>query len=199
MRLRAAPAGRGAKIASIAAALLALGALVVFASRTHVDSIELAHWDKGSVPAFTLPDATGADVPLASAGGKPVLVHFFATWCEACREELPALNRLAARGNVKVIAISVAEVGVRVRRFAETMPVNYPILLDSDRAVSKAWSVSTLPTTLVLDTDLEPRLVVESRFDWDSVDARKLTAMIHASQRKAARNDRAVLPDKTGG
>ncbi len=54
-----------------------------------------------------------------------------------------------------VLAISVAEVEPRVRRFVETMPVNFPILLDRDRAVAKAWNVATLPTTFVLDANLE--------------------------------------------
>ncbi len=92
------------------------------------------------------------------------------------REELPALNRLAARGkgSVKVLAISVAEVDPRVRRFLDTMPLDFPVLMDRDRAVAKAWNVSTLPTTFVLDGDLHPRLVVETDFAWDSVDPAKL-------------------------
>jgi thiol-disulfide isomerase/thioredoxin len=103
-----------------------------------------------------------------------VIVHFFATWREPCRAEMAALRRVAdrfAQKPITILAISVTEVDVRVRRFFETEPVSFPILLDRDRAVSATWQVSTLPTTFALDRSLKPRLVVEGDFDWDRVDS----------------------------
>jgi peroxiredoxin len=141
---------------------------------------ELQRWNGAAPPAFTLPDSNGANLTLASARGQVVLLHFFATWCEHCATELPALSRLAERSNgkVKVLAISVAESDRRVRRFFEKMPVNFPVLLDRDRATTKAWSVSTLPTTIVLDENLRPKLVADAELAWDSFDAAKLSEML---------------------
>jgi peroxiredoxin len=137
---------------------------------------ELQRWSGGAQPIFSLPTATGANVALEAARGHVVLVHFFATWCESCREELPALNRLAARaGNATVLAIAVADADRSVQRFFAATPVDFPILLDRDRAVAKAWNVATLPTTFVLDAGLQPKLVVESDFAWDTIDPGKLT------------------------
>jgi thiol-disulfide isomerase/thioredoxin len=135
---------------------------------------------------FKLPDSDGALVTLESARGRLVPVHFFATWCGPCREELPALNRLAAcaNGSVKVFAISVAEVDLRVHRFIQTIPVDFSILLDRDRAIAEAWKVSTLPTTFVLDTDLSPRLVVETGYAWDHIDPAKLADTLVSGARK---------------
>ena len=112
--------------------------------------------------------------------GRTVLVHFFATWCEPCRDELPALNRFLGRAspNVSVIAISVAEVDPRVKRFFEGMPVDFPVLLDRDRAVAKSWNISALPTTYVLDADMKPVLLVEADFAWDSVDVDPATGKL---------------------
>jgi peroxiredoxin len=84
------------------------------------------------------------------------------------------LRRLAERFAQKplaILAISVGEVDVRVRRFFDADPVNFPVLLDRDKAVSKAWQVSTLPTTFVLDRSLKPRFMVEGDFDWDRADS----------------------------
>ena len=147
---------------------------------------ELQRWHGNTQPTFTLPDIAGAEIALAQARGQIVLVHFFATWCEPCREELPALNRLAARGKgtLKVLAISVAEVDPRVRRFLETMPLDFPVLLDRDRATAKAWDISTLPTTFVLDTELHTRLVVESDFAWDGIEPAHLAGMIAVASGK---------------
>jgi thiol-disulfide isomerase/thioredoxin len=138
---------------------------------------ELQRWTAGTQPIFSLPNTAGADVALEAARGHVVLVHFFATWCEPCREELPALNRLAARanGSVNVLAIAVADTDQRVQHFFATTPVDFPVLLDRDRAVAKAWRVTTLPTTFVLDAGLRPRFVVETDYAWDSLDPGKLT------------------------
>jgi peroxiredoxin len=100
-------------------------------------------------------------------------VHFFATWCEPCREELPALRRLVQRtdpNEFSALAISVAEPDSRVRTFIENLPVNFPVLLDRDRSVAKSWGVYALPTTFILDRELKPRLFVETDYDWDKFD-----------------------------
>jgi peroxiredoxin len=138
-------------------------------------------------PHFNLRATTDTDFSLVSVRGHRVLVHFFATWCEVCREELPSLNRLAERanGNVKVVAISVSEPDRRVRRFVETTPVKFPVLLDHDGTTAKAWKVSTLPTTFLLDTSLHPRLVVDTDFAWDSLDLARLDEMLGSEPRNS--------------
>ncbi len=138
---------------------------------------ELQRWTGGAQPIFSLPNTTEANVALETARGHVVLVHFFATWCEPCREELPALDRLAAHadGNVKVLAIAVADADRSVQHFFATTLVGFPVVLDRDRAVAKAWNVTALPTTFVLDASLQPRLVVESDFAWDTIDPGRLT------------------------
>jgi peroxiredoxin len=159
------------------AALICAGAVFCFAMRpAGANAAELQRWSGGGQPNFSLPNTAGADVALEAARGHVVLVHFFATWCEPCREELPALNRLAARGggSVKVLAIAVADTDQRVQRFFETTPVDFPVLLDRDRAVAKAWQVATLPTTFVLDAAQRPRFVVETYYAWDSLDPKEL-------------------------
>jgi peroxiredoxin len=155
------------------------------AATAELRASELQVWTGGDRPAFVLPDLNGADIALRSRLGSMVLVHFFATWCEPCRDELPALRRLVARSadaGVTVLAVSVAEVDERVRRFFETMPVNFPILLDRDRAVAKAWEVNTLPTTFVLDRTLKPRLVAEGEFSWNGITAEAMMRALARSQ-----------------
>jgi thiol-disulfide isomerase/thioredoxin len=156
-------------------------AVAVFCCATpplRAEAAELQRWTAGAQPIFSLPNTTGANVALETARGHVVLVHFFATWCEPCREELPALNRLAARAgsSVKVLAIAVADADRRVQRLFEATLVDFPVLLDRDRAVAKAWNVATLPTTFVLDDALRPRFVVETDFTWDSLDPKEFTS-----------------------
>ncbi|MGE3066471.1 MAG: TlpA disulfide reductase family protein [Hyphomicrobiaceae bacterium] len=138
-------------------------------------------------PEFTLPVLDGSPMRLTAAASPVVLVHFFATWCEPCREELSSLVRLVADTpphELTVLAVNVAEVPARVRRFIEATPVNFPILLDADRAVTRAWNVSTLPTTFVLGRDRTPRLFVEGDLDWTHRDVVDAIGSIRTQQQK---------------
>jgi peroxiredoxin len=173
------------------AALCCAGAVFYLAMPPpRAGAAELQRWTAGAQPIFSLPNTAGADVALEAARGHVVLVHFFATWCEPCREELPALNRLTARagGNVKVLAIAVADADRSVQRFFATTPVDFPILLDRDRAVAKAWNVATLPTTFVLDGSLQPKFVVETDFAWDTIDPGKLSSVLDAGGSMSIKN-----------
>lgn len=190
MPFRRAPAGRGVFHRFLAAAALvslALGASAAHATpegaRHDNDKPRrvLAAWHGATPQPFQLNGIDNASLSLADVRTDIVIVHFFATWCEPCRDELPSLRRLVERSDpaqLRVISISVAEPAVRVRRFIEKLPVNFPILLDDDRAVSKSWNVSALPTTFILDRNHNRRLFVERDYNWDQVDARQLLGSI---------------------
>lgn len=153
-------------------------------------AVELTPAGGAAKPDFSLQNLTGANVPLKNFKGRTVLVHFFATWCEPCRVELPALNRFLDRSapHASVVAISVAEADPRVKRFFEQAPVNFPVLLDRDRTIAKSWKISTLPTTYVLDVNMTPVLVVEADFAWDSVEVEPATGKLIKAKSKQSQN-----------
>lgn len=171
-----APACRGAY------ALSFLLALFTASGAAWADPSRLKPWS-GPAPAFALEDSTGA--PLALSGNRAglTIVHFFATWCEPCREELPALTRLAQRApaGLRVISISVAEPDMRVRRFLQKIQTGFPVLLDRDRAVARAWGVETLPTSFVLDSQLAPLAAAQDSVDWDAFEPQTISATRNTS------------------
>jgi thiol-disulfide isomerase/thioredoxin len=187
MRHKGAPEVRGSQpttrrrlAGSLALPILSLSALAIsllLSPYGHVEATtaleasqrELRLAANEAKPAFALADLEGARQDLNERAGQVVLVHFFATWCEPCREELPSLSRLVQTQpgeRLSVLAVNVGEVPARVQRFLEATPVEFPVLLDADRAVTKAWGVSVLPTTFVLDRGLVARLFVEGDLDW---------------------------------
>jgi thiol-disulfide isomerase/thioredoxin len=154
------------------ATIVAVGGVVAARPGSAASGNKLEQWTGPAKPPLRLVDVDGRAHDLATHAGRIVIVHFFATWCEPCRAELVGLRQLAAKppAELSILAIDVAEVPARVRRFLESTPVSFPVLTDVDRAATKAWAVIALPTTFVLDRSLVTRLFVEGEIDWSSPD-----------------------------
>jgi thiol-disulfide isomerase/thioredoxin len=172
---------RTSRLPQIAAFLFAFVAIFVHFARDNVRAADaiLKPWTEGRLPPFALDSLHGERIDLQHLCAGATLLHFFATWCEPCQVELSALQKLHERfhdGSVKdgspedrslqIIAVDVGEADSRVRRFFAGQPVSFPVLLDRDGAMSKAWQVSVLPTTFLLGGNLVPRFVTEGDVDW---------------------------------
>ena len=125
--------------------------------------------DKGSKPAapdVTFKDLDGKDVSLASLKGKVVVVNFWATWCDPCREEIPWLiefqQKYADKG-FTILGVAMDEEGKpTVQPFVQTTPfnvnghpttMNYPIVLGTDELADKFGGLLGMPTSFVISRD----------------------------------------------
>ncbi|HEX2268985.1 MAG TPA: TlpA disulfide reductase family protein [Pyrinomonadaceae bacterium] len=108
-------------------------------------------------PQFALRDINGRTVRLSDYQGKVVLINFWATWCPPCRAEMPDLVRLQAEHanqGLQIIGITYPpERKARVRRFARSLKVNYPIVLGTREIKARFSSDETLPLTVVINRD----------------------------------------------
>lgn len=107
------------------------------------------------VPHVALVDTSGHQADLDTVrGGKPALVSFWATWCEACREEFDALNRLDDRvkpDDALVIGVAVGETASVAGAFVEKHRLHYAQLVDEQFALADALGQREVPATIVLD------------------------------------------------
>lgn len=151
-------------------------------------SSELRPWRSNAHAPLELDQLDGSRADLSAFRGRPVIIHFFATWCAPCIEEMASLNALAAKGEAApaVLVVNVGEVDTRVRNFFRQRPVVFPVLLDRDRSALKAWKVEGLPTSFVLDRDLKPALKTEEPLDWTDS---SVTAALAALPSARSRND----------
>jgi peroxiredoxin len=107
-------------------------------------------------PTFTLPDPNGITYTLDDLRGQVVLVNFWATWCEPCREEMPELDQLARDyrdAGLRVLAVNVLEDGPKIREFGEELALDLPLLADRRGETYKAYNVQALPSTYLIDAE----------------------------------------------
>ena len=132
-------------------------------------------------PDFALPSIDGRTVRLSDYRGKVVLLNFWYTGCEPCREETPALEaaykKLAPQG-LEIIGMNVranerrgADGDADIRKFAEAHGVTYPIALDSDSHSGRDYQVYVLPTSLMIDREGRIRYLLFSATTTEAVEA----------------------------
>jgi len=108
----------------------------------------------GPAPAFELREVGGgATQSLAAHTGKVVIVDFWATWCEPCRQSFPAYQKLLTElgSGVVVVGISQDDDPKGIASFVSDTGVKFPIVWDDGKSVAKAYDPPTMPTAFVID------------------------------------------------
>jgi peroxiredoxin len=137
-------------------AALALAVLAPFAASATAPAAN------SRAPDFTLHAADGRNVRLEELRGQVVLVNFWATWCGPCRAEMPRLNELYGKyrkSGVVLLGINIDDDPATALATAQKLNVSFPVLLDTDKKVSKLYDLSTMPSTVVIDRDGKVRLL----------------------------------------
>ena len=106
-----------------------------------------------TAPAFDLMALDGTEFSSASLKGQPVILNFWATWCQPCLTEIPEFKEFAAESKVKLIGIALDKDGARsVKPFVEKHQINYPILLGNEELFQQ-FNGFGIPHTVILDAD----------------------------------------------
>ena len=113
--------------------------------------------------AFDLKSMDGSSVGLASFRGKPLMMNFFASWCDPCREEMPLINEMAARSakdGYAVLGIAVEDSRAAIMQYAQEAKLVFPIGLDLNSTVKRAYRIFGPPATFFIDAQGTIRDVV---------------------------------------
>ena len=103
----------------------------------------------GAAPPLRGALLDGAAFDLDALRGRPVLVHFWGTWCPVCRLESDTIAALARRH--AVIAVSIGEPSAAVRRYFDAEGIRFPVLVDTNGRLQADWRVRAVPASFVLD------------------------------------------------
>ena len=110
----------------------------------------LAAWPAA---AFDIVDTQGQHHRLEQLKGRWVVVNFWATWCVPCIAEIPEVAAFAREHReVEVVGVATdVEDAAKVKRFAEKVGHEYPLVLSNDKVEKALGAVRALPTTRIYD------------------------------------------------
>jgi cytochrome c biogenesis protein CcmG, thiol:disulfide interchange protein DsbE len=138
-----------ARLILAAGIVLVLAGAVLYSSRGHQQQHRIA-------PDFTLSRLDGQPLQLSSYRGKVVLLDFWATWCDPCREEIPHLvemqQKYGGRG-LQIIGVSMDDSADPVRPFYQQFHMNYPVVMGTAKTGEMYGGVLGLPIAFFITRD----------------------------------------------
>ncbi len=135
-----------------------------------------------AAPDFTTPSLNGGTVRLSGLRGKVVLINFWATWCTACQDEMPAIeqvwDRYRGRG-LDVIGVDFREGNkAAMQCFLSKVGAKFTAALDPDGKIADAYGVTFgLPTSIFVDRDGTVRVIHLGQMAPDFIDQQALSLL----------------------
>jgi len=144
--------------------------------------------DSLNVSLQTLSDSKSAEVSFREFRGDHLLIHFWASWCEACESDYEKFNTLARTLTgvpIKIIGIVTSESREAIEKSGKLPGLLFPQYLDEGGRLAQALNLKTLPQTLLVRRDGEILLHINRSLDEKSfVDLRKQIAHLVATERQ---------------
>ena len=138
-----------------------------------------------AAPELPIFDKAGKKTDLAKQKGKIFIVHFWATWCPPCVEEIPALSRFwdkyRTREDVELYAISVDKDWKTIDDFMAKNPSAIPLFHDPGAATAKRFGTTQYPETYIINDKGRVLFRVQGAVDWSDADVRARIEQLIAS------------------
>lgn len=113
-------------------------------------------------PDFALKSSTGENLRLSEYRGDVVMINFWATWCGPCRQEMPLLDDLYnryQRVGFNLLGVNIDDDSSRAMDMIRELGVNFPVLFDARKEVSRMYDVDAMPVTVIVDREGTVRYV----------------------------------------
>jgi len=126
--------------------------------------------DEGKFWQVSGTEADAAEATLKSFSGKPVILHFWATWCAPCVEELPHLDTFAKKyettAHVIAVATDLKDVA-KIRAFYDAKGIkNLKIAFDKNGVLARSFRTSALPSTVFINSQGHEIGRIQGMVEW---------------------------------
>ena len=126
------------------------------------------------VPDFVLSRFGGGTVRLSELKSKVTLINFWATWCEACVEEMPSIVKLHNAYKDKgfgVLAVNLDDnPDAVIPKALKQLGIDFPVYIDPDGKLASVFDVHAIPLTAIIDKDRKVLMLLNGGRDWNTKD-----------------------------
>jgi len=147
----------GALLCFLAAGWIFIGAglpqRATYTGQISEDGFSIAPELNSIAPNFEQPALNGAPISLASLRGSPVIVNFWATWCEPCRIEMPDLQTVYTEyqaDGLRILAVNLGEPSPLINEWVQSFGLTFDILLDERQSVAALYYLRGQPSTYII-------------------------------------------------
>ncbi len=138
-----------------------------------------------AAPELPVFDRSGKKIDLSKEKGRLVIIHFWATWCPPCVEEIPALSRFwdkyQGRTDIVLYAVSVDRDWKTIDEFSAKNPNRLPIYRDPNASTSQRFGTSQYPETYIANKNGRILYRVPGAISWSDADVRQRIEQLLAS------------------
>jgi len=105
---------------------------------------------QGAAPNFQEVLLSGENIKLSDYQGKPVLIHFWATWCPICTFEQNSIQAISLDNEIITIAMNSGE-AQEIQSNMNKNNLNFPVIIDEDGVLAQQYGVTGVPTSIIVD------------------------------------------------
>ncbi len=103
-----------------------------------------------TLPSMSIPMVDGGEFQSSAYHDKPLIVHFWATWCPTCKLEISNFNTLAKSYNLITIAVQSGS-NEELEKFMKEKGLQFPLINDRNGVLAKKFAITAYPTTFIFD------------------------------------------------
>ena len=171
-----------AKAIIIVVIILAALMVLLFGARKQETRLPKAAIEGLAAPELILSDPSGKLHSLSELGGSVVFVNFWATWCPPCREEMPSIqnlyNQFKYQKGFRMVTILYRDDYQKAMAYLKENNYDFPVVVDTDEKTARAYGVTGVPETYIVDKKGILRKKIIGPFDWASPRAVSLMSEI---------------------
>ena len=127
---------------------IAIGVLILFVVSNVISYLRKPALQDEALPLNTFQTIDGKQFDFQSYQGKPLLIHFWATWCPVCKVETANIERVSKRYQVVTIAVQSGN-DSEIKAFMKEKEASFDVINDRERELSNRFSVEVFPTTFI--------------------------------------------------
>jgi thiol-disulfide isomerase/thioredoxin len=133
---------------------LLISAIIIVVILNIVSFLKKPELASTSLPHFNLVSTTQKAISSQNYTGKPLLIHFWATWCPACKLEASNIENLSKEYQVIAIAVNSGS-DSEINTFLKEKKLHYDVVNDNEGKFASKFSISSFPTTFIYDKEGE--------------------------------------------